>query len=82
VRNDLIFGLLDFDQFAELIRLTGFSLADHFGVRLKDTDQLSLRRVAAPESLACLAHHLLHYLDSRIIQSECEVDALAEAGVG
>jgi len=23
-----------------------------------------------------------HYLDSRIIQSECEVDALAEAGVG
>jgi DNA-binding beta-propeller fold protein YncE len=61
VRNDLIFGLLDFDQFAELIRLTGFSLADHFGVRLKDTDQLSLRvRVAAPESLACLAHHLLH----------------------
>jgi hypothetical protein len=28
------------------------------------------------------ANCLAHYLDSRIIQSECEVDALAEAGVG
>jgi len=38
---------LHFDQFAEFIRLAGFSLADHFGARLKDAEQLSLHmRVA------------------------------------
>jgi hypothetical protein len=57
----LILGLLNSDQFAEFIRLAGFSLADHFGARLKDAEQLSRHmRVAVQDSLACLAHHRLH----------------------
>ena len=42
MRNDLVFRLLNQDQFAEFIGLMRLALADHFAVRLKDDEQLSL----------------------------------------
>src|SRR5215831_2366660 len=45
MRDDLVLRLLNQDQFAELIRLVRLALADHFTVRLKYTEQLSLSLV-------------------------------------
>ena len=42
MRDDLVLGLLNQDQFAELIGLMRLALADHLGVRLEDAEQLPL----------------------------------------
>ena len=42
VDDDLILGLLELDQLAELGGLAGFALADHLGRRLEQADQLVL----------------------------------------
>src|SRR5438552_3729098 len=60
MRDDLVLRLLNQDQFAELIGLMRLTLADHLGVCLKYTEQLSVGLgVAAQHSLPCLAQHLL-----------------------
>jgi hypothetical protein len=42
MRYDLVLRLLNQHQFAELIGLMRLAIADHFGVRLKDAEQLPL----------------------------------------
>src|SRR6267154_4526005 len=60
MRDDLVLRLLNQDQFAELIGLMRLALADHLGVRLEYTEQLSVGLgVAAEHPLPCLAQHLL-----------------------
>src|SRR5215472_12336692 len=56
MRDDLVLRLLNQDQFAKLIRLVRLALADHFTVRLKYTEQLSLSLgITAEHALPCLA---------------------------
>jgi len=40
VRDDLVFGLLHFNQVAELVRLAGFPFANDFRVWLENTQDL------------------------------------------
>src|SRR5579863_2236752 len=61
VRDDLRFGLLDLDHFAELGGLGGLSLADHLRVRLEEADELAGDVcVALEDALTRLMHHLTH----------------------
>jgi len=58
--HDLVFRLLNQDQFAKLVGLVRLAFADHLGVRLEDAEQLSLGLgVATEHPLPCLAQHLL-----------------------
>src|SRR5207247_7557148 len=57
VRDALRFRFLDLDHLAELGRLGGFTLTDHFGVRLEQAHELAgYVSVALEDALARLVH--------------------------
>src|SRR6266481_2753397 len=64
MRDDLLLGLLDLDHLAELGGLSGFALADDFGVWFEQAHELAGHmRVAVEDAFACLPHHLLNTRD-------------------
>ena len=66
--DDLILGFPNLDQFAELGRLSRFSLADDFCLWLEDADDLTFgSRVTTHVSLTSLPQHLL-YARNHLIQ--------------
>src|SRR2546429_398234 len=64
---DLLLRFLDLHQLAELVGFARLALADHFGARFKETEQLPLGvRVPAQDARPGLAEHLLDARHERV----------------
>ena len=65
--DDLVFGFLNLDKFAELGRFAGFAFANNFRIRFKEADQLPFgMSIAVEHARLGLANDLPHADDPGI----------------